>query len=194
MLWAFPQQENTFVDCLPNRHWPTMLRSHVCLLFRIYILQSLCKAHLYNSMRVIHKVPQIGGTGPQFCQDWVPKSKVRMKTIHIRVIRKVRKTQHQNPEFGHTCWDSKKNLQKSTLASKGGMKLRKQSILVVNWVSSWLSFSLSASTAATYIFTAPYCTTTIISLDPYALHAEYEHFILRLIKMFLLCGYHWKRG
>jgi hypothetical protein len=41
--------------------------------------------------------------------------------------------------------------------------------LVVNWVSSGLSFFLSASTAATYIFTAPYCTTNIISFEPCAL-------------------------
>jgi hypothetical protein len=52
------------------------------------------------------------------------------------------------------------------------MKLIKPSILVVNWVSSWLSFTLSASTAATHIFTAPNCTITIISLKPCALNAE----------------------
>ncbi len=54
----------------------------------------------------------------------------RTNTIHsfpslltvqqIRVIRKVRKTQHQNPEFGHTEGEIKKNLQKSKLAFKGG--------------------------------------------------------------------------
>jgi hypothetical protein len=39
----------------------------------------------------------------------------------IRVIRKVRKTQHQNPEFGHTQGEiKKKNQQKSTLAFNGG--------------------------------------------------------------------------
>jgi hypothetical protein len=55
------------------------------------------------------------------------------------------------------------------------MKLRKPSILVVNRVSSCLSFFLSASTAATYIFASPYCTTTIISLGPRALNAEFQH-------------------
>jgi hypothetical protein len=40
-----------------------------------------------------------------------------------------------------------------------------------------LSFFLSASiAAATYIFAAPTCTTTIISLDPCALNAEFQHF------------------
>jgi len=45
-----------------------------------------------------------------------------------------------------------------------------------------LSFFLSASTPATYIFTAPNCTTAIISLEPCALNAEYRHFILRFTK------------
>jgi hypothetical protein len=57
------------------------------------------------------------------------------------------------------------------------MKLRKPSILVLNWVSACLSFFLSASTAATFFFTAPNCTTTLISLEPCALNAEYQHFI-----------------
>ncbi len=42
------------------------------------------------------------------------------------------------------------------------------------------TFSLSACTAATYIFTAPTCTTTIISLEPCALNAEFQHFIPRV--------------
>ncbi len=37
-------------------------------------------------------------------------------------------------------------------------------------------FFLSASTTATYIFTAPTCTTTIISLEPCALNAEFPAF------------------
>jgi len=54
----------------------------------------------------------------------------------------------------------KKNLQKKYISMVSWV------ILVVNWVSSCLSFFLSASTAAaTYIFTAPNCTTTIISLE-----------------------------
>jgi hypothetical protein len=53
----------------------------------------------------------------------------------IRVIPKVRKTQHQNPEFIDTQGEIFKKLaKKSTLAFKGagGVKLRKPSILVVN--------------------------------------------------------------
>jgi hypothetical protein len=45
---------------------------------------------------------------------------------------------------------------------------------------------MSASTAATYIFTAPTCTTTIVTLEPCALNAEFQHFILRFNKKFLL--------
>jgi hypothetical protein len=40
---------------------------------------------------------------------------------NIRVIRKVRKTQHQNPEFGHTQGEiQNKPAKKSTLAFNGG--------------------------------------------------------------------------
>jgi hypothetical protein len=63
---------------------------------------------------------------------------------------------------------------------RGDVKLRKPSILIVNWVSSYLSFFLSSSTAATYIFTAPNCTTTIIGLEPCALNCWWVsafHFI-----------------
>ncbi len=44
---------------------------------------------------------------------------------------------------------------KKYISIQWGMKLRKPSILVVNWVSSCLSFFLSASTGTTYIFTRP---------------------------------------
>jgi hypothetical protein len=117
-----------------------------------------------------------------------------------RVICKVRKTQHQNPEFGHTQGEIRKKPANKYISIQRGMKLRKPSILVVNWVSSCLSLSLSASTAATYIFTAPKCTTTVISLEHRTLNAEFQHFILScsilcwdLIKMSLLCGYRWER-
>ncbi len=43
----------------------------------------------------------------------------------------------------------------------------------------------STTAAATYIFTAPTCTTTIITLEPCALNAEFQHFILRFNKNFL---------
>jgi len=46
------------------------------------------------------------------------------KTINF----KVRKRQHQYPEFGHTQGENFKNLQKCTLELKAGMKLRKPSI------------------------------------------------------------------
>jgi len=54
---------------------------------------------------------------------------------------------------------------------------QKPSILIVNWVSSCLSFFLSASIAATYTLTATTCTTNINSLDPCALNAEFQHFV-----------------
>ncbi len=62
-------------------------------------------------------------------------------------------------------------------------------ILVLNWVSfTPLSFFLSASTAATYIFTYLYSyynySRTLCGV---------QHFILRYNKVSLLCIYHWKR-
>jgi len=54
-------------------------------------------------------------------------------------------------------------------------------------VSSPLSCFFSASSAATYVFTVPTCTTTIITLEPCALNAEFQHFILRFNKFSLLC-------
>jgi hypothetical protein len=51
-------------------------------------------------------------------------------------------------------------------------------------------FFLSASTVATYISTTPKSRTTIITLEPCALNAEFQHFILRLNKISLLCKYH----
>jgi hypothetical protein len=84
----------------------------------------------------------------------------------IRVIHQVIKTHHQNPEIGHTQGEIFKKPAKKYISIERGMKLRKPLIFTVNWVSSCLSFLLSTSTAATYIFTAPNYATTIICLDP----------------------------
>jgi hypothetical protein len=54
-------------------------------------------------------------------------------------------------------------------------------------------FFLSTSIVAAYISTTPKSRTTIITLEPCALNARFQHFILRLNKISLLCGYH-KRG
>jgi hypothetical protein len=81
---------------------------------------------------------------------------------YSRVIHKVRKTQHQYPEFGHKQGEinkkKKKRPAKKYIRKKDRVKLRK--------VSPCLSFFLSASTAATNIFIAPTCTATIIPLEP----------------------------
>jgi hypothetical protein len=69
-----------------------------------------------------------------------------------RVIRKVRKTQHQNPKFGHTQGEIQKQTTKKYISIQRGMKLRKPSCL---------SFFLSSSTTATYVFTASNCTTLL---------------------------------
>jgi len=64
----------------------------------------------------------------------------------------------------------------------------------VNSVSPCLSFFFSASTVAAYIFTAPTCKAAIISLEPCALNADFQHFIPRFNKTFLLYGYSPKKG
>jgi hypothetical protein len=73
------------------------------------------------------------------------------------------------------------------------VKLRKPLILVVNWVSSCLSFLLSASTPTTYIFTAPICTATILVSN---LVRQMLSFSISFWdnKISSLCRYHWKRG
>jgi hypothetical protein len=48
-----------------------------------------------------------------------------MFSLGIRVIRKVRKTQHQNPEFGRTQGEIKKKPAKKYISIQQGMKLRK---------------------------------------------------------------------
>jgi hypothetical protein len=77
-----------------------------------------------------------------------------------RLVSKVRKTQHHNPEFlvinKVRFFFKPENKYLSIKGGGWGVKLRKLSIFVVKRVSSCLSFSQSASTAAaTHISTAP---------------------------------------
>jgi hypothetical protein len=114
---------------------------------------------------------------------------------HIRVIRKVRKRQHQYPEFRHKQGENeKKPCKASTLERKTGWNWENHPVLVVFSVSPCLSFFLSASTSATYIFTAPTSTATIIPLQSCAWNAEFHYFILSFNEISLLYWYHWKRG
>jgi hypothetical protein len=88
------------------------------------------------------------------------------KCARNRVIRKVRQSGAENSQFqqiGHQTrnWEWKFYKMKEV----GSKQLVFPPILVVNWVSFCVSFFLSACTAATYNFTAPTCTTTIITLE-----------------------------
>jgi hypothetical protein len=70
-----------------------------------------------------------------------------------------------------------------SIQGKGGRGLVKHkipSILVVIEFHPIFPFCLSASTAATYIFTAPTCPATIITLDPCLFNAECQHFISKI--------------
>jgi hypothetical protein len=62
----------------------------------------------------------------------------------IRDIRKVRKRQHQYPEFGHISQAEIKKRAKKYISINGELK---PSILMVPRVSSYLSFFPSASVA-----------------------------------------------
>jgi hypothetical protein len=63
----------------------------------------------------------------------------RENICNNKVIHKVRKTQHQNPEFGHTEGGEIFFLKtaKKYISIQGGMKLKKPSILVENHQFWW---------------------------------------------------------
>ncbi len=77
------------------------------------------KKTLYTTFILISQfILRFGETSVQFGGTL----QITLMLGHIRVIRKVRKTQQQNPEFGHTQGEirKKKNLEKSPLAFNGG--------------------------------------------------------------------------
>ncbi len=170
-----------WVPCAAKKKLVQSMTEYVCLCLSVFL--SLCKF-----LRSPHHPHQISYNDHHHQISWpnFPQQEVSLIINYSSktkqqvglVTRKERKTQHQNPEFGHTQGEiqqpKKKNLQNSTLAfNRGKNSETHSSILVVNWVSSCLSSFLSASTAVTYIFTTPNCTTTIVSLEPCALNAEY---------------------
>jgi hypothetical protein len=79
--------------------------------------------------------------------------------------------------LGYTLGEINKKPANKYISIQWGMKTQK-AINFGGELSFVLSF-MSASTAVTYIFTALYCTTVIISLEPCALNAELQHFMLR---------------
>ncbi len=96
----------------------------------------------------------------------------------IRVIRKVRQTQHQNPEFGHTQGEILKKPAKKYISIQGGWGVK--TINFGGKLSFILSFRFPERLHCCYIyFHCSKCTTTIISLETCALNAEFEHFLLR---------------
>ncbi len=77
-----------------------------------------------------------------------------------------------------------KNLEKSTLAFKGGrwgwegLKLRKPSILMVPEFHAVFLFFWTSPLLLNRFSLPPTCTSTIIPLEPCALNAEIQHFVL----------------
>jgi len=90
-----------------------------------------------------------------------------------KVIRKVRKTQHRNPLFGHIGDEISKNRKKKYTGLERGMKLSLAAKLVLNWVCPVLSFPerLQPITAAAM------CTVTVNVLEPGAFNPEFQYFI-----------------
>jgi hypothetical protein len=74
-----------------------------------------------------------------------------------------------------------------------GPKLVFPPILVISWVSSCLSFFLSASTAATYIYLLLLPIQLLLNNYSWTLCIKcwFQDFILRFNKTSLLCRYHW---
>jgi hypothetical protein len=84
----------------------------------------------------------------------------------------VRKRQHQYLEFGHTQGEIQKNPAKKYISIQLGVKLFPQFHPV------FLFSRAPPLLAATWIFTAPTCTATIIPLEPSTLNAQIQHFVL----------------
>jgi hypothetical protein len=88
-------------------------------------------------------------------------------------VRKVRKIQHQNPEFGPKPGEiQKKKLAKKKMSIQGYVNPEKHHFFwVVNRISPCFDTSVffpETSTPATHIFTAPTCIATKITLEPCA--------------------------
>jgi hypothetical protein len=91
-----------------------------------------------------------------------------------RVIRKVRQHSTRTLSLVIHRLRLKNNLQKSTLAFKGGGGAETQKTINFGGKLSFsLSFLFPKRLHCCYILTAPTCTSTIISLEPCALNAEF---------------------
>jgi hypothetical protein len=111
---------------------------------------------------------------------------------HNRDLRKVSKRQHQYPQFGHTQGEIEKKPAKKYISIQLGVKLRKPSILMVP--EFHLSFFFPERLHCCYIdFHCSYLysyynssRTLCIKCWDSAFRTEFQHFILRFSKIFLL--------
>ncbi len=117
--------------------------------------------------------PIAGSKAVQWCDN----------LLCIWVIHKVWQLEAENGQQKHQTRNWERKFYK---AKELGSKVGFPPILVVNWVSSCLSSLLTASTAATIpcIFTAPTCTTTVITLEPCAWNAKFQHFRMCLFTFY----------
>ncbi len=96
-----------------------------------------------------------------------------IKQTHI----KVRKRQHQYPDFGHTQGGIQKKPAKKYISIQPGWNSGNNRILMVSWISP--SFFFPERLHCFYIdFHCFYLYTTIIPLEPCALNAEIQLLVL----------------
>ncbi len=118
------------------------------------------------------------------------------KVYSNRDIRKVMKTQHEYPEFGHTQGEIKKKPAKKYISIQGGGGETQKTInFDGSWVSLCLSFFLSASSAyidfqCSYLHRY-YNSSRMLCIKCWdsAFRTEFQHFILRFNKISLLYSY-----
>ncbi len=116
-------------------------------------------------------------------------------SLHIRdIIRKVRKRQHQYPEFGHTQGEIKKKPAKKYISIQGGLKLRKPSEIFDGFLSFTVSLFFRDRLHCCYIdFRCSYLYSYYNSSRPLcikcpdsAFRTKFQQFILRFNKISLL--------
>jgi hypothetical protein len=120
--------------CVPEREW-------VPAVYETFYYRAYC-----SGPRASWSKETTTTDGPKWTSThqrtvhWIPvMTPWEMNPIWVnRVIRKVRKTQHHNPECGHTQGEIKKNLQKKYISIQGGDETQKTISFGIK-----LSFTLS---------------------------------------------------
>jgi hypothetical protein len=151
----------------------------ICTFFHGLLLSKRNKSFWWGSFLWLHPVQLVLPRRVPFILSCVSSMHDQYIEKNIRVIHKGRKIQHQYPDSWSYTVSFNNNLKKK-VPFKVGWSAENHRFL---WFLSCILLFLSASTAATYVSTAPTCTTTIIGLEPCALDAKtlynFQHSIMR---------------